>query len=104
LPEQGAKLAALIKQYWCVFDDRSNFVPVHNYQCVINTGNATPITVKKMHYCPREIPIMRRSIIALEKVGHISQIHNGQWLFKTLLTPRPHQEHIHNIADFVWHF
>jgi hypothetical protein len=47
---------------------------------------------------------MRRSIAALENVGHISQIHVGQWLFKALLGPKPHQEHISNIADFVWRF
>ena len=47
---------------------------------------------------------MQRSIAALKKVGQISQVHNGQWLFKALLAPKPHQEHISNIADFVWRF
>jgi hypothetical protein len=69
LPEQGTKLATLIKRYWCVFNDRGTFVPVRNYQCIIDTGNAIPITIKKIHYSPREIPIMRCSIAVLEKVG-----------------------------------
>ncbi len=47
---------------------------------------------------------MRRSIAALEKVGQIRQIHDGQWLFKALLAPKPHQEHVCNIEDFVWRF
>lgn len=26
-------------------------------------------------------------------MGHISQAHDGHWLFKALLAPKPHQEH-----------
>jgi hypothetical protein len=44
------------------------------------------------------------SIVALAKVGQIRQIHGGQWLFKALLAPKPHQEHVCNIEDFVWNF
>jgi len=47
---------------------------------------------------------MRKSIAALEKVGHIRQIHDGWWLFKALLAPKPHREHVCNIDDFIWRF
>ncbi len=47
---------------------------------------------------------MRKAIAALEKVGHIQQIHNGCWLFKAVLAPKPHQEHVKDISDFVWRF
>jgi hypothetical protein len=87
-----------------VFDEHGIFTPVHYYQCVIDTGNATPIAIKKIIYGPREIPIMRKSIAALEKVGQIPQINDCQWLFKALLIPKPHQEHVCNIEDFVWWF
>ncbi len=103
-PKQGVWLAALIKQYWCVFDDRGTFVPVRHYRCILDTGSIAPIDVKKIHYGPQEIPIMHCSIAALEKVGQISQIHVAQWLFKALLAPKPHQEHISDITDFVWQF
>jgi hypothetical protein len=93
LPEDAAALLVVIKEYWCVFDERGTFTPVRNYQCIIDTGTATPIAVKKIVYGPREIPIMRKCIAALEKVGHIRQIHDGRWLFKALLAPKPHQEH-----------
>jgi hypothetical protein len=84
-PKQGARLATLIKQYWCVFDDRGTFIPVHHYQCIIDTGSAALIAIKKIHYGPWEIPIMHCSIAALEKVGQVSQIHDGQWLFNSLI-------------------
>ncbi len=47
---------------------------------------------------------MLKSIATLEKIGQIHQIHDGQWLFRALLAPKPHQEHIRNIEDFVWRF
>ena len=98
------QVLALIKRYWCVFEESTIFVPVPHYECVIDTGSAPPIAIKKILYGHREEPIMRKCIAALEKVGHIRQIHDGQWLFKCLLAPKPHQEHVFNIADFVWRF
>jgi hypothetical protein len=85
--EHAAALIAVIKEYWCVFDERGTFVPICNYECIIDTGNAAPIAIKKILYGPREIPIMRKSIDALAKVGQIRQIHDGQWLFNSL-TPK----------------
>lgn len=102
--DTATKLKNLIIKYWAVFDESTAFVPVKNYECVIDTGTARPIAVKKINYGHLETPIMRRCIAALEKVGHIRQIHDGQWLFKALLAPKPHQEHIYNIDNFVWRF
>jgi hypothetical protein len=87
-----------------VYDERDTFTPVRNYQCVIDTGNSAPIAIKKINYGTRETPIMRKSIAALKKVGHIRRIHDGQWLFKATLAPKPHQETMTDIGDFVWHF
>jgi hypothetical protein len=99
-----AKVYGLIQKYWSVFADKGQFIPVKDYSCIIDTGTAKPIAVKKIHYGPREIPIMVKSIAALEKLGHIRQIHDGEWQFKALLAPKPHQEGVTNIQDFVWRF
>ncbi len=61
----------LVKKYWSVFGERGVWVPVRNYECVIDTGDAPPITVKKLQYKPKELLIMRKAIAALKKVGHI---------------------------------
>jgi hypothetical protein len=95
---------ALIIKYWPVFDDRGVFVPVKNYECVIDTGNAHPIAVKKIMYGPNKLPIMCKAVAALKKVGHIFQIHDGRWLSKAVLAPKPHQEHVRHINKFVWRF
>jgi hypothetical protein len=94
----------LVKKNWPVFDKNGIFVPVKHYECVIDTGNSLPIAVKKILYGPMETPIMRRAITALEKVDQIHQITDGCWLFKALHAPKPHQEHVQNINNFVWCF
>jgi hypothetical protein len=103
-PDLQEQVYRLIIEYWSVFDGKGVFVPVKNYECVINTGNAHPIAVKKILYGERKTVIMRHCIAALAKVGHIVQITDEPWLFKALLAAKPHQEHVHNIEDFVWHF
>jgi hypothetical protein len=104
LPANAAAVVALIKHYWAVFNERGTFTPIWDYVCVIDTGTAAPIAIKKINYGTREMPIMRKCIAALEKVVHIIQIHDGRWLFKALLAAKPHQEHISIINNFVWHF
>jgi hypothetical protein len=104
VPSLCAQVYGLIQKYYSMFADKGQFVPVKDYSCMIDTGSAKPIAVKKIHYGPRETPIMEKCISSLAKLGHICQIHNGEWLFKALLVPKPHQEGVTSIADFVWRF
>jgi hypothetical protein len=94
----------LLRKYWSVFCDKGQFIPVKDYKCSIDTGGAHPICIKKINYGPWEIPIMRNCISSLEKLGHIRQVYGGEWLFKALLAPKPHQEHVCHIDNFVWCF
>ncbi len=103
-PDLQKEVYSLIQEFWSVFKGKGVFVPVKNYECVIDTGTARPIAVTKILYGERETVIMRRCIAALAEVGHIVQITDGQWLFKALLAAKPHQESVHNIEDFVWRF
>ena len=103
-PTTQEKLYKIIRDHWFVFDEKGVFVPVKNDECVINTGSAQPIAVKNILYGELETKYMCKCIAALAKVGHIQQITDGSWLFKALLASKPHQEHIENIENFVWHF
>ena len=94
----------LVREYWSVFDTKGVTVPVKNYECIIDTGTARPIAIKKILYGENEVIVMRKCIAKLAEVGHIRQIHGGEWLFKALLAAKPHQEHVRNIEDFVWRF
>jgi hypothetical protein len=84
LPANAAAVVALIKRYWAVFNEWGTFTPIWDYECVIDTGTAAPIAIKKINYGTRKTPIMRKCIAVLEKVAHIIQIHDGRWLFKAL--------------------
>ena len=61
----------LVKKYWSIFDDKGVFIPVKNYECVIDTGYAKPITAKKILYgtprkslsCGMPLPPLRKSAI-----------------------------------------
>jgi hypothetical protein len=70
-PALQEKIYTIIRNHWSVFDKKGVFIPVKNYECVINTGTAWPIAVKKILYGKRELVIMRKCIAALAKVGHI---------------------------------
>jgi hypothetical protein len=97
-------LYSIIRDHWSVFDEKGVFVPVKNYECVIYTGTAWPIAIKKIHYGKHKTKIMQKCITALAKASNIQQIMDGSWLFKALLAPKPHQEHIKNNDDFIWRF
>ncbi len=98
-PNQQEQVYNLTREFWLVFNKRSVFVLVKNYECVIGTGTVQPIAVKKILYSKGETIIMQCCISALAKVGHIRLIMDGSWLFKALLALKPHQEHVRNIID-----
>ena len=100
-PNLQEKRYSLIREFWSVFYSKGIFVPVKYYESIIDTCNARPIAVNKILYSKRKTVIMRRCIAALAKVGHIEQITDGQWLFKALLAPKPHQETVYYVEDFV---
>jgi hypothetical protein len=70
-PNQQEQVNNLIREFWSVFDKRGVFVPVKNYECVIDTGPTRLIAVKKILYGEQETVIMQRCILAFAKVGHI---------------------------------
>ena len=70
-PGQDILIYSLIREFRSVFNSNGNFVPVKYYECIINTGNAWPIAVKKILHGKRKTFIMQHCIAALAKVGHI---------------------------------
>ena len=40
----------LIREFWSVFDSKGVTVPVKSYECIIDTGCARPIAIKKINY------------------------------------------------------
>ena len=100
-PAIARRLVALVKKYWCVFDPDGLKQTVLGYECEIDTGNAKPIVVKNANYGERESIIMNKHIAVLEDMNHAEQTFEGEWLFKALLAPKPHQS-VCDIVDFKW--
>ena len=71
---QQSTLKDLIKKYWRIFSKKGITVPVKDYQCEIDTGNARPIACKNPTFGPLELPIIKRAITKLLELGHIRQI------------------------------
>ena len=57
LSRQSA-LKNLIKQYWRIFSKKGITVPVKDYQCKIDTGNARPIACKNPTFGPVNGPVI----------------------------------------------
>jgi hypothetical protein len=70
-PALQEKIYTIICERWSVFDKKGVFASVKNYECVIDTGSAWPIAVKRILYGEQELVIMRKCIAALAKVGQI---------------------------------
>jgi len=86
---QQTEVYDLIREFWPVFDERGVFIPVKNYECVIDTGTACPIAVKKIFYGKRETVIMRRCISALAKSVISGKSGMGDGCLKPYSPPSP---------------
>jgi hypothetical protein len=99
------RITEFVKEFWDVFQQDGAKSPVHGYELVIDTGDHKAIVaVKKPHYGLHEIPIMEKTIDRLLSLGHIVPDILSPWGFRITLAPKPHQEHIENIEDYVWRF
>ena len=57
-PRQAARLTAVIKDNWLVFNPDGVKHSVIGYECDIDTGNARPISCGNVNYGPRESKVM----------------------------------------------
>jgi hypothetical protein len=71
---------------------------------VIDTGNHQPVAVAKPRYGMHETPIMQHTIDQLLDMGFIIKDTTSPWGFKITLAPKPHQENVTEIENFVWRF
>lgn len=101
-PQQQVELTELIIKFWPVFRPEGMSIPVRDYACHIDTGSAKPYRAKRVQYGPRESVKMQPMIDKLEKIDQIYQIFDGEWLSPCLLAPKPHQENVFNIDNYVW--
>ena len=100
-PATKDKIVHLVKQYWDAFCVKGCRRSVIGYQFAIDTGTSTPVCCKLPNYGPHESRIIMEHIEALLKKDWIEECH-GPWGSLIVLAPKPHQEHVDDINDFVW--
>ena len=96
------QITSLIKRKWGVFRPEGMSIPVLDYECNIDTGTAPPVRSKAVNFGPRKSEIMQPMIDKLESIKQIRQVFDGEWLSPALLAPKPHQENVFDIDDYIW--
>ena len=102
--DQQSSLTSLIQKYWRIFSKKGVTIPVKDYECEIDTGNARPIVCKNIKFSPLELLLIKAAITKILELGHIRQLFEGAWLYKPSLAPKPHQENVTDITNCVWCF
>jgi hypothetical protein len=98
------RIRTYVKEFWDVFRMEGVKIPIRGYEMVIDTGDHQPIAVAKPHYGMHEAPIMQNTIEQLLDMGFIVKDSISPWGFRITLAPKPHQENVTGIENYVWRF
>jgi hypothetical protein len=79
-------------------------IHIKGYECVIDTGDSKPTVARNIRYGIHETPIMQRAIESLLSNDQIEIDDDSSWLSRIVLAPKPHQEEVLEISDFIWRF
>jgi hypothetical protein len=93
-----------VQEFWDVFREEGVKLPIRGYKMVIDTGDHKPIAVQKPHYGLHEIPIMQKTINKLLEMIFIRRDVTSPWASRITLAPKPHQEAVMNINEYIWRF
>ena len=91
----------IIRDNWDAFDEQGVNRPVIDYEFCIDTGGSPPVCCRFQKYGIHESKVMATQIQALENNKWIRDC-EGPWGAMNLLAPKPHQENVTNIQDFIW--
>ena len=92
----------LIKAFWDVFAPEGIQRTMHGFEFAIDTGSLTPVCCKKPVYGPHESKIILKAMEALRKLSWIYLCASGGWGSPLVLAPKPHQETVKDINEFIW--
>jgi hypothetical protein len=100
-PAVRCSIVAIIESHWDCFYSAGVQFPILHFEFAIDTGASPPVCCKKPHYGPHESKIINAQVKVLEDNGFIKLCY-GPWGSSVVLAAKPHQEHIVDIADFIW--
>jgi hypothetical protein len=95
------KIEMMVQKYWDVFYEAGVCKTVLGFEFSIDTGGAQPVCCKKPRYGPHESAIILEQQAVLLANGWIRKCY-GPWGSLIVLAPKPHQEEVESIEDFIW--
>ena len=99
--EQREQVITLVKKYWDCFCKKGAKRTILEYEFGIDTGASQPVAARVKQYGPHESKIMMEQVEGLLANDWIEET-KGAWGSIIVLAPKPHQEHIEDIDEFVW--
>ena len=100
-PTFRQRVKDVIIKYWDCFCKRGARRTILGYEFALDTGGAPPVCARAIQYGPHESKIIMTQIEDLLKNDWIEEC-EGPWGSIIVLAPKPHQEHVEHIEDFVW--
>ena len=98
-PEQRQQIIGIIKKHWDCFCKRGAKRTILGFEFGIDTGASPPVSCKIRQYGPHESKIMM--VQGLLDNDWIEET-TGPWGSMIVLAPKPHQENVEDIDDFIW--
>ena len=95
------QLVSTIQRHWDSFCEEGMRRPILGIEFHIDTGDAQPIAVRMGSYGPLESVEIMKQVNALHHNGLI-RLCGGPWAFRIVLAPKPHQEDVTDIHEFIW--
>jgi hypothetical protein len=95
------RVIAVIKRYWDNFYKAGACRTIRGFEFVIDTGDATPVCCRFPVYGLHESKIINQQLEVLRS-NFWSRRYGGPWGSMIVLAPKPHQENIDDIKDFIW--
>ena len=95
------RIISIVQKYWDCFAMKGARRTIIGYEFGIDTGDAKPVCCAKPQYGYHESAIIMEQVLALLKNSWIEEC-EGPWGSMVVLAPKPHEEHIKDIADFIW--
>ena len=100
-PTTAQQIAHLIQKYWDCFYADGVKLPVLHFEFAVDTGTSKPVCCPQPRYGIFERVIMQEQLDTLLHNEWIEPA-TGPWGSMIVLAPKPHQEEVTNIKDFVW--
>jgi hypothetical protein len=100
-PSIVAQISMVIQHRWDCFYKDGAWNSILGFEFAIDTSALAPVCCPKPQYGPHKSKIILEHIQLLIHNNWIEEC-GGAWSSLIVLAPKPHQEHINEIDDFIW--